>query len=137
MPPGKLGVLGESASQCRNLVVPSSLHARMLICVYGSDLTGSRTEPLDKHMCCRYRKETCGLVSVSEITVRGAADVAGRVPRDTYMSALQENLPKGAEATVTSYPMSLESDFTLPAGTKVPEGKSSLQTSARLVQHSK
>ena len=77
-------------------------------------------------MCCRYRKETCGLVSVNEITVRGAADVAGRVPRDTYMSALQENLPKGAEATVTSYPMSLESDFTLPAGTKVPEGKSSL-----------
>ena len=88
-------------------------------------------------MCCRYRKETCGLVSVNEITVPAAADVAGRVPRDTYMSALQENLPKGAEASVTSYSMSLESDFTLPAGTKVPEGKSSLQTSARLVQHSK
>lgn len=69
-----------------------------------------------------YRKETCGLVSVNEITVPAAADVAGRVPRDTYMSALQDNLPKGAEASVTSYSMSLESDFTLPAGTKVPEG---------------
>ena len=41
-----------------------------------------------------------GLVTVTEATIAASANIAGAVPRDKFLSALTDSLPKGAEITV-------------------------------------